>query len=66
MVHIKLTAHIPAEWMRGAVAAVVILIVLRWQPQSAVPLAFGGWLGTWLLAGSPHGDPAEGIASGRP
>jgi len=46
-IRIAVGTRVPAEWIRGVVVVIIILIVVRWYPQLAVPLALGGWLGGW-------------------
>lgn len=50
LIDIQVTVHIPAAWARAAVLVIVAIAVLIWPPQSELPLALGGWLGTWLGA----------------
>jgi hypothetical protein len=63
--YILVKTHVPLGLVRGAIAVAIVIAVLRWLPQSAAPLGFGGWLGSWLRAGSPPGGPKDAI-SGRP
>jgi hypothetical protein len=53
LVDIRVTARIPALWTRAATVVIIIVVVLVWAPRAGAPLAFGGWLGSWLLAGRP-------------
>lgn len=61
---ILLKTHVPLGVVRGAIVIAIVLAVLRWLPQSAAPLGFGGWLGSWLRAGSPPGRPEDAISGG--
>jgi hypothetical protein len=63
ILHVLLKTHVPPGLVRAAVAVAIVMAVLRWLPQSAAPLGFGGWLGSWLRESLPRELPQ--IARGR-
>jgi hypothetical protein len=65
ILYILLKTHVPFGVVRGAVAIAIVIVVLRWLPQSAAPLGFGGWLGSWLRSGPPPGGPKDALQGPR-
>jgi hypothetical protein len=47
---------LPRSWpgtrIRALVVVTIVILVLRWVPGDTLPLGLGGWLGSWLTAGS--------------
>jgi hypothetical protein len=54
LVDIRVTARVPALWARTTTVVIIVAVVLIWTPRSGAPLAFGGWLGSWLFAERPR------------
>jgi hypothetical protein len=65
ILYILLKTHVPPGALRVALALAIALAVLRWLPQSAAPLGFGGWLGSWLRSEPPPGGPKDALQGPR-
>jgi hypothetical protein len=64
ILYVLLKTSVPPGAVRAVIAAAIVLAVLRWLPQSAAPLGFGGWIGSWLREG-PSGDGLRDAVSGK-
>jgi hypothetical protein len=64
ILYVLLKTSVPLGVVRAVIAVAIVVAVLRWLPQSAAPLGFGGWLGSWLRE-NPPGSGGRDAVMGR-
>jgi hypothetical protein len=49
----------PGIVTRTIVILIIVLVTAHWAPDVAIPLGFGGWLGTWAASRPPANETCK-------